>query len=89
MKRFFCTICGHVKRVTQLPLNVRSQDAHLPINRIGQCERHSAGRVHPSRVGPLPKVMYIKKSDGQTPVAQAVNKSAQRAQHKQSSKGAK
>lgn len=86
MKRFFCTICGHVKRVTQLPLNVRSQDAHLPVNRIGQCERHSAGRVHPSRVGLPPKVMYIKKSDGKTPVAQAVNKSTQR---KQSSKGAK
>lgn len=85
MKRFYCTICKRVKRVRTLP---RITDTHssVPSNRIGQCDRHTDGRIHPHREGPLPtniRNIHIKSS------APAVSKQAQRQNHKQSSKGVK
>lgn len=84
MKRFYCTICQRVKRVRH---HSSTTDTHPsnPSLRIGQCERHSAGTVHPSRVGPAPRVSHVVKQSS----APAVNKQAQRQNHKQSSKGVK
>lgn len=42
MKRFFCTICGRVKRVRTLPRNVQSVNSVTPEKRIGACDRHFA-----------------------------------------------
>lgn len=41
MKRFFCTICGKVKRVRTLPRNTQSVNSMTPEKRVGTCDRHS------------------------------------------------
>lgn len=40
MKRFYCTICGRIKRVRNLPRNTQSVNSMTPEKRIGTCEKH-------------------------------------------------
>lgn len=40
MKRFYCTICGRVKRVRKLPVTVRNDKAENPKDRKGKCDKH-------------------------------------------------
>lgn len=40
MKRFFCTKCKRVVRVSKLPRNVVGEHAERPADRTGQCKRH-------------------------------------------------
>jgi len=42
MKRFYCTVCKHVKRVRQYPANIQNVDATQPQDRIGSCNRHES-----------------------------------------------
>ena len=41
MRRFFCTICGKMKRVQQWPRIVDDVNAMDPTRRVGQCNYHS------------------------------------------------
>jgi len=43
MQRFFCTICGKVKRVQHLPSNVVDAYSDTPEMRKGTCNSHDAG----------------------------------------------
>ena len=40
MKRFYCTVCGRVKRVRALPNNVQSVNSMTPNKRVGTCDKH-------------------------------------------------
>lgn len=42
MKRFFCTICGRVKRVRKYPTDVMSVHSDNVSMRTGTCTRHYA-----------------------------------------------
>lgn len=41
MKRFFCTICGRIKRVRKYPTNIARPNAEQPEERIGTCSKHT------------------------------------------------
>jgi len=45
MKRFYCTVCRKVKRVRKYPANTSSSSDVNPMERIGECARHSAESV--------------------------------------------
>ena len=64
MKRFFCTICGDVKRVRRLPGNIDLQVE--PLVRKGECVWHNSNVprvVRPRRASytPQPKTDSPKK----------------------------
>lgn len=40
MKRFYCTICGHIKRVRSLPNNVAEIHSDDVSSRKGTCKWH-------------------------------------------------
>jgi len=40
MKRFFCTICGRVKRVRKYPISVSNKLAEDVHARVGRCDKH-------------------------------------------------
>ena len=50
MKRFFCTICGKVKRVRSIPSNTRNPQHTNVMQRMGECDRHSAQFTPMNRV---------------------------------------
>ena len=61
-KRFFCTICGRVKRVRHLPSIIQSPDAVTPAVRKGQCDRHFARPMtRVSVIAPVQPAQTIKK----------------------------
>jgi len=41
MKRFFCTVCGRVKRVRSYPQDITSVHSDNVLARVGTCSRHS------------------------------------------------
>lgn len=47
MKRFFCTVCGKVKRVQRWPVVISNDygNVTIPQDRIGQCNYHITGRT--------------------------------------------
>ena len=53
MKRFYCTICRRVKRVRQYPSNISSSSDVNPMERIGECARHSETPVMKTRPGSI------------------------------------
>lgn len=56
MKRFFCTICGKLKRVRKYPHNIVRVNAEQPEERIGTCNKHFAEVDHDAYHGPAPKM---------------------------------
>jgi hypothetical protein len=41
MKRFFCTICGRVKRVRKYPIDITSVHSDNVLARVGTCSKHT------------------------------------------------
>jgi len=56
MKRFFCTVCGRVKRVRKYPTNVVSVHADDVYARRGSCDKHDAAKASYMKAHDIPVV---------------------------------
>ena len=65
MQRFFCTICGKVKRVQHLPGNVENPYSELVEMRKGECASHNriqSGRAQSSQTAVSGRIQSKRKA---------------------------